>query len=211
MRKLLFLLVLFLPMLSWGTLATPTAISTTTVASTTVTVNSTAHGQSAGQGGCIVGSSTANNNTCFLIATATTNSFTFTLQPGQNFTACSSSCGNTRPGALIVFGAVAPFCDSLSQCVQVCLWTYTSSGIAHSGATSACPQATAEENAGIASGAVVEVSRTFQMPAIEAISTLFNTFLDYQTSAKNALNGSGFTSAQPGSYQTRRCDTAGCN
>lgn len=212
-KSLLFIIAsLFLfPLWGWATLATPTTVTSTTVAGSTVTVNSTAHGQSAGQGGCVNGSGTGNNNVCFLIATATTNSYTFTLQSGQSFTACSSSCGTTAPGDLIVFDQVTPFAAALGQQPLVCLFVYTGTGKPKAGGTSACSSATASENAAIVSGAIVEFDVTVLVPDNEPISTLFNTYLDWQTSARLRFNGQSFTTALPGSYLGRRCDTTGCN
>lgn len=210
MRKILLFLLL-LPALSWATLATPTAVSSTTVATNTVTVNSTAHGLSVGQGACIAGSSASDNNTCFRVVTATANSYTWTKLASQTVTACSSSCGNTRPGILIELDRVTPLAGPFSQFVTICVWNYTATGVAKPGATSQCTSATAEENAGIANGGVVETARTFEFPAIDDVTKIFNIALDFQTSTKNAMDGLSSTVAQPGSYVGRKCDTVGCN
>lgn len=211
MRRLLIACLLLSASLSWATLATPTTVTSTSVASSTVTINSTAHGLSVGQGWCNDGSSQATNNTCGIVVTSSANSFTYTLQSGQTWVPCASSCGTVRPAPLVMWDQVFPFADPISQSFLACLWVPVTTGKPKSGATSACSQANASENAGLATGAIVEVSRVFQFPIIEGFANFNNPMLDFQTSAKNVLNGTAFTAPQPGAYLARRCDPTGCN
>jgi len=212
MKKLFAILcILLCSSLAFATLATPTNVSTTSVSGSTMTVNSTAHGLLAGQGFCIDASAVSDNNFCGLVATASTNSFTYTLQSGQTVTLCAASCGTTRPGPLVMWDRVIPFSDPISQNIQICLFVYVSIGTPKAGATSSCAQASASEVAGLVKGSVVEVSRQFSMPLIESFAGFNNIFLDWQTSAKDVMNGASFTAPQPGAYASRRCDTAGCN
>lgn len=93
-----------------------------------------------------------------MVATATANSFTFTL---TGATACASSCGNVVASKRVVWLTTQTVAGGYS--VNYLLWITTTSPVG--GKNSAWTGASAAENAATSSGVFIEVNRTEFFPS----------------------------------------------
>jgi hypothetical protein len=195
---------------AYSSVATPVTISSVACTSGVCTVTtSSAHSVAANNPGfCIVGSTQTADNICGAAASVPL-STTYTVN-SATMTACSSSCGTSQPAPLFIlrtsqggFGL---------QTILGCMWTFTPTGAAVSGAVSACSAVLpsnlqTEVNAAIAAGTWIEQPINRAFPASYSATTILNQLLDLQLAAQVALAAA----TAPGSDAGLECDVTGCN
>jgi hypothetical protein len=194
-----------------ASMATPVTVSSVTVSNGVATVvTAAAHNIPSNNAGfCIVGSTVTQNNICGTAASvADSTHFTVNSSAMQ---ACASSCGTAQPSRLFLITGGTP--GNGVQNVTYCLWTFTPTGIARSGATTTCAAAEtnanllAGENAALAAGQWIETVYTQPFPSNNSASTIQNYILGQQFSLQLALNAA----SAPGAITGKSCDAVGCN
>jgi hypothetical protein len=153
MKKLLFTFLLLCARLFAANAASVT-VQTITVAGSTVTINSTAHGLSVNQGFCLA----APAGLCNVVATATTNVFTFTA---SGVSACASSCGTVTAAKRAIWLSTQTVSGGYQ--VNYVLWLTTTSPVAGTG-ISGYTSATSQEKAALQLGNFIEVGRSEFFP-----------------------------------------------
>lgn len=194
---------------SFGTLATPSAISSISVSGGVATVTtSVAHNLVANNAGfCIVGSAQAQDNIC---GTATVTDSTHFTVNSSTMVACASSCGTSQPAPLFVLRGQQPSFGVITA--SGCMWTFVANGIPAPNAVSACssilPSAIQSEvNGAIASGQWIEQSISRPYPGNVSLPTIDNDLLALQLAYQNAQAAA----SAPGGIAGKQCDVTGCN